>query len=639
MMNKLSPCSIEVLQRICAAYADRAFPVEKAEQLRPEALCRAELQLVVQELRRAGLLELRQRIWGEQLYQIPPQQLAAIQQECFSFRPEPLFGSSVAATRPAEAGLAAQLFRALVFMREEGLPLTAKGGIHKKHSGRLAGLLPVQDKHLYCLVPKASADETGSIKVTVLLDIMLALGLAERGETAYRLAEEKVKSWLDHSELQMTGILYNMILSRYAAAEPAQQHFRYLLTSGAFIRGSWYVLDDILELLQQSGLSADHNAESLKPGCLAWLHCMAGFGWCETGTADNGEDCFRWMMDKPVLPARQQDTDARHSAAADLPEDGHDTGRAGGGFIVQPDLEVLVPPDVSYRLRWGLAGCAELLSTDDGLWSFRLSRGKLEAAAERGLPPEAVTGWLAGHAAGGLPDQVRQSLVQWSRTIGRTSWSEVLLLTCQGNRDADDIAAHPRLGDSLTRIGPLHFIVQQGSADLVRRELTAAGLAPPRLSGGSVPGDALQPFELPDDDVPAQSEAYDLPALEMTRGLLGNTAVLRTVPLAAAEAVEALLPGADGVPQMWLRESREYHITTAQKVMEQAYRWGVKVRLSVEGQSCDFIPEQLRGNPWRAAGWLMPAGTNQYEAAELAPGDWKEMKLLLPEQHRNSSSA
>lgn len=66
-------------------------------------------------------------------------------------------------------------------------------------------------------------------------------------------------------------------------------------------------------------------------------------------------------------------------------------------FIVQPDFEVLVPPEVPYTIRWTLGGCAELLHSDD-LWSFRLTRERLEHAAEQGLPPEtAIYGWLPMH--------------------------------------------------------------------------------------------------------------------------------------------------------------------------------------------------------------------------------------------------
>lgn len=328
-----------------------------------EALCRAELQLAILELRRAGLLELRQKIWGEQLYQIPPQQLAAVQQECFSCKPESLNSGRVEVTWPAEAGLAAQLFRTLVFMRQEGLPLTGKGAVHKKHSGRLAAQLPVKDKHLRGLFPSTPADETVPLTVTVLLDLMLALELAERGDNAYRLKTEKMNAWLGLAEAQMTEMLYGVILSRYAASEPAQQHFRYLLSSGAFTPGSWYVLRDLMDLMLQSDLTAGKDTEALQPGCIAWLQCMAGFGWCELGTAaDSGECCFRWTLYKPVLPAGQQNQDTGNFCA----EPGYSAGGAGGGFIVQPDFEVLVPPEVPYRLRWGLAGCAGFLPATTG---------------------------------------------------------------------------------------------------------------------------------------------------------------------------------------------------------------------------------------------------------------------------------
>ncbi|MNW63101.1 hypothetical protein D3C74_412740 [compost metagenome] len=141
-----------------------------------------------------------------------------------------------------------------------------------------------------------------------------------------------------------------------------------------------------------------------------------------------------------------------------------------------------------------------------------------------------------------------------------------------------------------------------------------------------------------DNKVPVTG-IYTLPVQEAQTGLLGGGAVLQPLPLPSSDTERLILPGEDTVPQMWLREWREYHITTAQKVMEQALVWGIKVRLSLEGQICDFIPEQLRGNPWRVTGGLLPAGTEEREDAELAAGDWKEMKLLIPQNQRNSSSA
>ncbi|WP_054940220.1 helicase-associated domain-containing protein, partial [Paenibacillus ihuae] len=458
-MMTLSPPAQEVLRRICAGHAARPFAVEKLERLRPEALCRAELQLAMLELRQAGLVELRQKIWGEQLYQIPPQELAAIQWSCFPYTPKPLSAEAVTVEYPAEAGLAGQLFRALVFTAQQGLPLTAKGSIHKKQAGRLAALLPVQDKQLRGLFPPAAGCETCPLAVTVMVDLMLVLGLVERHESAYFPDMEKLESWLGLSEPQMTSVLYNVILNRYGIDGPAPQHFRYLVSSPAFAPGNWYPLGDVMEWMSQVQLTAEQPLEALQYACLAWLGSLAGFGWCELGYTEGGAWCFRWTEHKPLLvTGKMLDSDLKNLSSFFGEKDGHTISGNEAQFIVQPDFEVLVPPDVDYRLRWGLAGCSELLYADE-LWSFRLSRMKLEEAAEQGQPPEAVIGWLASHARGGLPSQVELSLRQWARSIGRTAWSEVILLACQSEADAADIAAHPRLQESLSQVGPLHFIV------------------------------------------------------------------------------------------------------------------------------------------------------------------------------------
>lgn len=70
-MIGLSPEAQEVLKMICAVHAAQPFAVEKADSLRPATLCRAEQQLALKELRQAGVLELRQKIWGRSCIKFP----------------------------------------------------------------------------------------------------------------------------------------------------------------------------------------------------------------------------------------------------------------------------------------------------------------------------------------------------------------------------------------------------------------------------------------------------------------------------------------------------------------------------------------------------------------------------------------
>lgn len=73
-VSNLSADACEVLLRIAAAYAASPCTADAVERLRPEFLCKAEQVLALEELLHAGMLELRQKVWGERLYQIAAQQ-------------------------------------------------------------------------------------------------------------------------------------------------------------------------------------------------------------------------------------------------------------------------------------------------------------------------------------------------------------------------------------------------------------------------------------------------------------------------------------------------------------------------------------------------------------------------------------
>lgn len=213
----------------------------------------------------------------------------------------------------------------------------------------------------------------------------------------------------------------------------------------------------------QSGLAkeqsvAGSDGPELHASAMAWLRCLSGFGWCDLGYSAKGEPCFRWKAVKPQLDGASAGTIEPEISGEDTgivkaeesqpdeacggsavpegrPEHEHDyeqeqeqvqvqeeslsgsslkpgeTGAdwglpaefavpAAGRFVVQPDFEVLVPPEVPYTLRWILAGYAELLHNQD-LWSFRLTREMLESAAELGCPPGNAIAWLTAHAQGG----------------------------------------------------------------------------------------------------------------------------------------------------------------------------------------------------------------------------------------------
>lgn len=631
-LPKLTPEACEVLLRICASYAASPFPADTVEQLRPECLCRMQQKLALEELLLAGQLELRQKVWGEKLYQIPQEQYPVILRSFWSGCPQVRVEGHVHIEAAACTGLAAELFRALLFTSEEGLPLTSKGVIHKKQLARLAGQLSVKEEYLRAVLPPSSRQESYPLPVTVLVDLMLALGLICRHSSGYRIDPEMLEQWLLLGPQEMTDLLYTLAIRRYGSPAPAEQHFRHVISAAVYPAGEWFALAPVLEWMAESGLTAEKpEVKGTNPGsgvvlsALAWIRLLAGFGWCELGVSPSGEPCFRWRPGKPQLAlggAAGQDS---------VPSD------AAAGFIVQPDFEVLVPPEVPYADRWTLAGFAELLHNED-LWSFRLTREKLEAAAEQGAAPGGLIAWLDARAAGGIPEQVLLPLRQWAGGIGRTRLAEVLLLSCAGGREAEDIAAHPRLQDIVTRIGPLHYTVRPEAAGQLRKELAAAGMTPSVLSGATDSTDGRL-FLTGTPASPQAARRYTPPQPAADRGLLSTVPQLALLPLERAVQPQAQLPGEDAVPQMWFSQWRQYHSTTAQKIMEQAFAWGIKVSLSYEGRQAEFIPEQISGRPWRVKGILLLPASGTAEEKELTAEDWQEMKLIHPYQHVNSSSA
>lgn len=632
-MLKLTPEAREVLKRICAEHAAGPFAADAAERLRPVFLCRADQELALGELLRAGMLELRQKLWGEKLYQIPQQRLAMIQRSFWPPCPQRLEASAVKVESAACTGLAGELFKVLVLTAREGLPLTAKGVIHKKQMNRIASLLSMQEGHLAGLKLQLPGQELYPLPAAVMVDLMVVLGLAVRHSQGYLLDRAKLREWLSLAGQEMTDNLYRIAVSRYGAPATVEQHFRYLITAAEFKPGEWYAVSSVLEWMIRAGMALEQPGggaagSGREEALLAWLRCLAGFGWCELGSSAEAGYCFRWKAGKPVLPGEESE---RAESVPVQPQSAE-----AGRFIVQPDFEVLVPPDVPYPVRWTLAGCAELLHNDD-LWSFRLTRERLESAAELGASPGEVIAWLAEHAQEGLPDQAEQSLRQWAGGIGRTALSEVILLSCTNETDSKDIAAHPRLQNIVTRIGPLHFIVRPDAVVELRKELAAAGLAPPKIIGGreeaDEPGNPFEPYA-PDPSL----HPYRLPSPAEVQGLFGS-AVYPQLPPVKDVPGQLLLPGEETVPQMWFTQWRQYHATTAQKVMEQALNWGIKAGLSIQGERAEFIPEALSGRPWRIRGTLLYPGSETAAAIELAAGDWQEMKLLHPLSQRNSSSA
>ncbi|ASA21030.1 helicase-associated domain-containing protein [Paenibacillus donghaensis] len=640
-LEQLSQGAQELLRRICAAHASEPFVAGKEQRLGPVNQCRAAGTLARQELLQGGWLTAVQEVSGEIFYRIPEAVLPALQQRWFSYTPAALDGSGVKLLREPGAGLAGELFRALLFTAREGLPLTAKGIIARSTMRRLNLQLSLCDETLRSLIMFFPAGDLQFPAAAVAVDLMLCLGLVQRHSKGYSLVPGQLKAWMQLPEPAMDRLLYGIVCRRYGSDRPAARHLRWLLSGRGVAPGVWVSFPALLDWMESTALVDITSRDELASAGQRWLECLAAFGWGELGSAGSGALCFRWTAGKPLPEAGggaglwdglEMDMDM------DMEPDSY-VETASPSFIVQPDYEILVPPEVPYAVRWSLAGCAELLLSDT-LWSYRLTRAQLEFALEQGLDAGQVCRWLESHALGGLPPVVRTSLAQWGRSLGRTTLSGDMLL-CRSEEDADALAGHPRLQAGLSRDGPLQFRVTAPSAAALLKELAAAGMAPLRSKGPqSQPPEAVGGwFSL---EAASPAERFCLPEQEPQPELLPGPLPARERPHwqpLADLPQEPLYPGLGQVPARWSREWRHYHSSTARQVMEQALAWGIGVSLTLDGQVCEFIPSRITDNPWIVAGYLLEGDSEEGASEmELTAEDWTGMKLVFPVVSRNSSS-
>ncbi|WP_379133449.1 helicase-associated domain-containing protein [Paenibacillus sp. sgz500958] len=628
MAIPLTETAKELLRKIVAAYGSQPFEEAKLEYLRPVIRCRAEHNLDLMELVRTENLFVMQKLWGERLYGVPEGKLPFLLQLFFPVIPLAETSSDIQITMEEGRGLPADLLIGLLFAAKEGLPLTVKGVLHKKTVSGFAARLQLQNKHLDRLGLNWRNQEEYPASVAVILDLLIFLGLIKRQEGAFRIETEVLKSWLLLPEEKMHRLLFKAVMDRYGRPETVAQHFRWIIMRPEFELGHWVSLGSLLDWMENSGLSNPSFRQQLEISSLAWLECLTGCGWCQLGSDSAGDVNFRWVNPKPDILEKDADyeiSDGEGVSAPAIPE---------ALLVIQPDFEILVPSEAPYSVRWTL-GCIAELQRIDIMWSYKLTREQFEFGYESGIFVDEAIRWLDDHSLGGLPVEVESALRQWGMGLGRTQLSESLLLECKHEEDADLIEAHPKLQGLLNRVGPLYFKINKDKEGIVRKELAEAALAPPKEVLGRNP-EFTQPVTIIQRAQENLPKVYVRPESEQQAGLIQTGKSHGSIQRMPVETLDCLLIAVNKVPSSWIRDWRAYHGSTAQAMMEQALEMGVKVRISLDGKSCEFIPSRIMGHPWRVAGYLTHIDESINQEIVLPAGGWREMQLIIPSDRENS---
>lgn len=613
----------QVLRGIWLAYAGQVFTEEKLLGLKLLPLSGAEVMIALLRLRQEGWVSAVKKAWGERLFFIPSNRLLAVQAAFYT--PSKELGEVPAATLLFEAkpGLALDVFNALVYTaKNDGLPLTSKGTIHKKHIQKLDDGEGLTGEDVATIGLEYAHSDVYPPRAAVVLDLMLSLGLLVKESHAFMLKEDVLQEWMDLSWEEMNHLLFQSIMERYGRTSPSSQHFRLLLCHELFNESTWYDVSRMLDEMMAEGMLDAEHREGLFDEGKAWLRFLAGAGWADVGIGSDENYLIRWKV-----PGGEM----LQGSITGMPD-----SAASGYLFVQPDYEVLVPPETPFNVRWRLALCAEHIS-DDHMSVYRLTKGSVALAADLGMRPEHVADFVTEQALTGVPDNVEAALAQWGREVGRTSFAELTVLQCETEDEGDQISAHPKLTDWIYRLGPLHFAVQPQHVSEIRKILNVAGLPPKRQMGGFdqvLGAGTSQPVEAGYVEGGASNvryfEANFNHFLSPSLVYSGRNEHYYEPDLDVPDK-GILFPGLEKIPVMWTRDWRAYHGTTAKQILEQALDWKIKVELSIKNMRAIFIPQRLLRNPWRVSGMLYTPAMTEPEPTELDEGDWQEMRLIVPD--------
>lgn len=173
-------------------------------------------------------------------------------------------------------------------------------------------------------------------------------------------------------------------------------------------------------------------------------------------------------------------------------------GGAGARAHVQPDFEIVAPPEMSLRDLLFLARVAEL-QRPDVVATFALTAASARRAAGGGLTGARIADGLRAIAAHGLPPAVERAIRDWTGDIGRCAMRVAVLISFDEPSITDRAAA--LLGSAVERVGPSSLAAPEHLESEIERRLIEAGMAPRSNPSEEGPDDGDDRADSDNDDL------------------------------------------------------------------------------------------------------------------------------------------
>lgn len=627
LYKKLSGDELQTLRLILASFGCLSFTEEKLQKEATQHMAGAQVRYGLMGLRRYGIIIAFRKSWGDQLFVLPEDAFAGWQWLLFPSRLSHR-GDHESELEPVEIGdlseygnshingddcavsprgLAQQLFHFLVSCsRQSVFPFTNKGTLYKKQVLKLTEHVRLPHNVITMSGLTYAFTDVYNEPSALMLEMALRMGFLSTNEAkdGYALDHLSIQSWLEGSYTHQQAQLYRIWRQALIPAPVWLEHAIAIMETEVI--GHWANLDELFQAIRlrcsvpsTARHIEDEEATSLRQTLMrTWITPLLAFGFIEVGKGEQERLWFRWL----IMPREMLGVDVEHADANDT----------AASIYVQPDFELLLPPDVSLLTEWQVAAFADLQNSDL-VRTYRLTKESFGRALDEGMQGGDVLRVLQANTCYELPAGVVITLQQWDEQKDKLSLSEVTLLRCQSADIAEALLRNekcrPFLGE---RIGETNFIVAQDVVKRLTKCLETMGFHPNKRL-------APKPSAAP---VARAASVVNIPTgLCYSRDTIQLYEIDPQLP-----QQDDLYPDMQQIPSSWIKELRDYHASTRKDMIRKAIEWKSVLQLRKEGRDCFIIPRRVREE---RTGWLVE-GWEDYQEISWSGDDWNEMKLILP---------
>jgi hypothetical protein len=622
----------KTLELIVLRIGIEPFSWPRLEQAGQKRMSGAAMKVGLIRLIKAGILFAVKKNWGEPLYVLPEDTFGEWRRLVAPLQIADVLynGAEAAAETPQMPGLPVCLLIATAYAAKQPAAFAQKGQLLKRHEQKLAAQMPPGEELLADvaqLAPKAVSQQPA---LAFVLDIACRFGVLEKRADRLAVRPAGAREWFAKSEQEMHRLLYEDWRKTAGAADVAMRHAISFLET--LPQDRWFdpsIAAKQVYAVTQAPLpaakktAAQHEfAERLTR---EWLMPLCYWGWMELGRSPDGRQLARWRINPAASGEDRAGLEPKRGQTA------------SPVLYIQPDFEVIVPPGCPYHVRWELEMIAERVRCEQ-VSVYRLTRESVMNALERGRTAGEIAAMFDAFGKYGVPDNVRQAIVQWEEQKNMLRMERVTVLRCRDEASARAVEGDSRIAALLGEpLSPCMWIVPEARAAELRVLLEKSGYRPGMADNGSDQGEEDLYLKLdegrtahePLAEHGSQRAAEENGAAENVGGealIYSRASVQYDVSEGEVPSIEAIYPGLHEVPSMWLKECRAYHPSTRKEMVRKALEWKASLKLRKSGEEIVLIPQRMDGmrGDWAVTGYHME------DEVRLSHDQWEEMQLILP---------